>query len=691
MRIAKDEKNSARRREGSALVALAGNPNVGKSTLFNLLTGMRQHTGNWSGKTVGAACGYCSREGREYTLVDLPGAYSLVAGSAEEELSRDFICFGEYDAIVLVCDATCLRRTIGLALQVMEITKKVAVCVNLTDEAEKKGIHIDLRELGSRLGAPVVGVSASLGEGVDELLGAVRRVLEGGPLKTHEPPDLNEVLTPLSAFFEALDPQLPAGWLAARLAEGDESLAAAVEERIDAGKGAEFCAATEKTRGLMAEKGLSPLMLSDASAMRLAARAEEICDGVVSVKPTRAAARDRKIDRILTHPVLGLPVMLLMLALILWITLVGANVPSALLSQGLFALGDFLNGAALGLPETLRSMLFDGVYRTVAWVVSVMLPPMAIFFPLFTLLEDLGYLPRVAFNLDGAFAKCSACGKQGLTMCMGLGCNAAGVIGCRIIDSPRERLLAMLTNSFIPCNGRFPMLLTLASAFFAAGGASLASALALTGFIVLGVVMTLLATKLLSKTLLRGLPSSFTLELPPYRRPRIGQVITRSLLDRTLFVLGRALKVAAPAGLVIWLMANTQPGGVQLITAAAGFLEPAARAIGLDGVILLAFILALPANEIVLPIIIMCYLSAGTLTEPGSVGELHALLTQNGWTFVTALCTMLFSLMHWPCGTTLLTIKKEAGGLRWAVLAALLPTAFGVLSCFIVSGIAGFF
>ncbi|STA91569.1 ferrous iron transport protein B [Clostridium cochlearium] len=339
--------------------------------------------------------------------------------------------------------------------------------------------------------------------------------------------------------------------------------------------------------------------------------------------------------------------------------------------------------------EKLHGPLILGVYRTLGWVISVMLPPMAIFFPLFTLLEDLGYLPRVAFNLDNFFKKACAHGKQALTMCMGFGCNAAGVIGCRIIDSPRERLIAIITNTFVPCNGRFPILISITMIFIASNFSGsfngVIAALTVTLIIILGIIATLLSSKLLSKTLLKGEPSSFTLELPPYRKPKVGQILIRSILDRTLFVLGRAIVVAAPAGLILWFFANTYVGDNSILQICANFLNPFAKAIGMDGYILLAFILGLPANEIVIPIIIMSYMSAGALIEFQNLSTLRDLLIANGWTIVTAINVMIFTLMHFPCGTTLLTIRKETGSFKWTLVSFLLPTLFGIVVCFLVT------
>ncbi len=596
-------------------VALAGNPNVGKSTLFNALTGLRQHTGNWAGKTVATARGEYVFEGREYQLVDLPGTYSLAAHSQEEAVARDYIESGQADAVVVVCDATCLERNLILVLQVLELTGKVLVCVNLLDEARRLGIQVDLPALSQRLGVPVVGTAAGRQEGLDELKGAI-----------------------------------------ARLVEGDAPAAARREPR---------------ERVTLAERYAAQVVRGE--------RADRL-------------RRQRRLDRLLTSKSTGIPLMLLLFGLVVWLTVAGANGPSALLTALFARLGEVLEGWLAPAPVWLSGILLDGVYRVTAWVVAVMLPPMAIFFPLFTLLEDLGYLPRVAFVMDHAFQKCRACGKQCLTMCMSMGCNACGVTGCRIIDSPRERLIAILTASLVPCNGKFPTLIALITIFFVGGRtgalASLEGAALLLATLVLGVAGTLGCSRLLSATVLKGMPSSFALELPPFRRPRVGEVIVRSVLDRTLFVLGRAVAVAAPAGAAIWLLANVTVGGASLLAWCTGFLDPFARWFGLDGVILMAFILGWPANEIVLPVMLMAYLSAGSLVEFDSLAALGQLLTQQGWTWLTAVCAMLFSLFHWPCSTTCLTVYKETGSVKWTALAVALPTALGLGLCFVVTAAA---
>ena len=681
------------------VIALAGNPNVGKSTVFNALTGLHQHTGNWPGKTVATARGRCRHRGMDYVLVDLPGTYSLMAHSPEEEVARDFFCFGGADGAVVVCDATCLERNLNLVLQVLELQPRTVVCVNLLDEAERKGVRVDLEELSRRLGVPAVGTCAGRGQGLDQLLDQVESVLEKPPkpLAVRYPPPVEFAVATLTPLLgRRLKGRLPARWTALRLLEGDGSLLDALSAALDwdPRKDNEVWRAVIEAREELAHQGLDPAELNGVLVSALLEAARGAARAAVTARRDPAEDRDRRLDRILTHRRTAVPLMILLLAGVLWLTIQGANYPSALLSDGLFWIQDRLTELFdwLGAPEWLHGALVLGVYRVLAWVISVMLPPMAIFFPLFTLLEDFGYLPRVAFLLDHAFQKARACGKQALTMCMGFGCNAAGVVGCRIIDSPRERLIAMLTNSFVPCNGRFPTLIAVITMFFvgAEGGAwaGLSAALLLTGVILLGVLATFQVSRLLSATVLKGVPSSFTLELPPYRRPRVGQVILRSILDRTIFVLGRAAAVAAPAGLVIWLCANVTVGEVSVLDHVTGFLDPFARLLGLDGVILAAFILGFPANEIVIPIAIMAYLSTGTIQEMEGLGALHQLLTDHGWTWLTAVCTLLFSMFHWPCSTTCISIAKESGSVRWTLLGILLPTGVGMALCFCVASAA---
>ena len=656
---------------GDKVIALAGNPNVGKSTLFNALTGMKQHTGNWAGKTVSNATG----RHKNYIFVDIPGTYSLMAHSAEEEVARDFICFGKPDAVVAVCDSTCIERNLNLVLQIIETGRKVIVCLNLADEAKRKHIDIDVGKIQKRLGVPVIQTVARDRKSIEKIISVLDENNAEKGIQIEYPKVIEDAVQELLPHLEKYKTDISKRWIALRLLDG--SLTDKIYEYISADDSLK-----ETVRSMQNVIDEHRIVSS------IVRTAERICDGAVVYNEHKYSPKDKKTDKILTGKFLAYPIMLSMLALIFWITMEGANYPSALLSEGLFFLQDKIYAFLrwIKLPTLLCDALVFGVYRVLAWVVSVMLPPMAIFFPLFTLLEDAGYLPRVAYNLDKPFKCCNACGKQSLTMCMGFGCNAVGIMGCRIIDSPRERLLAILTNSFVPCNGRFPMIITMITVFLVGSGmfSSVLSALIMTLVILLSVVMTFAATKLLSKTLLKGVPSSFTLELPPYRKPQICKVIVRSLFDRTVFVLGRAVAVAAPAGLVIWILANVMIGDMSLLSHISAFLDPLGRLMGLDGVILIAFILGFPANEIVAPIMIMAYTAGGTLTELGA-DALKTLFISNGWTPVTAICVLLFSLMHWPCSTSLITVKKETGSIKWTLVAALLPTAFGIASCILVN------
>ena len=602
-------------------VTLAGNPNVGKSTVFNGLTGLNQHTGNWTGKTVSNAAGKCTYLNKKFLLVDIPGTYSIISHSKEEEIARDFICSGVSDVTVVVVDATCLERNLNLVFQIMDITPNVIVCVNLLDEAKKKKIKIDLDLLSELLGVPVVGTTARKKKSLNNLLDTIYKVCN------------NEI----EIFAKKII--YP-----------------------------ENCSLNEKASCIMKQ-------------------CEYITNKVCSFEKSDYRSSDKKIDKFLTSKTFGIPIMILFLGLIFWITIIGANYPSSLLSEFFGSIQEKLIYWAnyINMPSWLSSMLILGVYQTVTWIVAVMLPPMAIFFPLFTILEDLGYLPRIAFNMDKCFKKACTNGKQMITMCMGFGCNAAGVCGCKIIDSPRERLIAILTNVFVPCNGRFPFLITISTIFIASSfsgiTASIVSTLSVIAVIILGIFMSLLISRLLSKTILKGMPSSFILELPPYRKPQFGRIIVRSIFDRTLFVLGRALSVAVPAGFVIWIFANIGIDGSSLLSIIANFLNPFAKLMGLDGYILTAFILALPANEIVLPIILMGYLGGTSLNNLSDTFAIGNILVQNGWTILTAINVMIFVICHFPCGTTLLTIKKETGSWKWTGLAFAIPTVCGILLC----------
>lgn len=570
-------------------VALAGNPNVGKSTLFNTLTGLRQHTGNWPGKTVGVATGYLTKGDTSFEFVDLPGTYALSGGSEEEKIAAEYITSGNADWIVAVCDGTALERSLILALQVRALTPNFILCVSLMDEAERMGIRIDEKRLSEILGVPVILTAAGRKKSIEKLL------------------------------------------------------------------------------ELLAEKPASK-QLAGSTDENVVAAAEKIAWQCVTRSQEKPQLWRLKVDRILVSRIWGVAILLGLLLILIWLTISGANIPSQMLEQLLDKGYHFLQGILYWLPDWLRGILLDGAYATSARVLSVMLPPMAIFFPLFSLLEDVGYLPRMAFLLDGGMRRCGGCGKQALTMCMGLGCNAVGVTGCRIIQSPRERLLAILTNAMIPCNGRFPTLILLAGLAFGEW-----APLAVGGCVLTGVLGAMLTSGILSKTALKHTCSHFLMEIPPLRRPRIGQVLVRSLLDRTLLIAGRALKVAAPAGILLWILSDF--GWLQTI---GSFLNPIGVIMGMNGIILLGFILSLPANELLIPIILMTMTGAGSLQALGA-GDAAGMLAE--WTMETLICTMVFTLFHWPCGTTILTVYNETNSRKKTAAAVLLPTAVGAGIC----------
>ena len=729
------------------LIALAGNPNVGKTTVFNALTGLRRHTGNWPGKTVTRAEGAFLHDGRRVKVVDLPGTYSLQAGSTDEEVARDFILFGRPDVTVVVVDATRLERNLNLVLQILEITSRVVVCLNLVDEARRHGISVDAKRLERELGVPVIPAVARRREGIGALLDAATGVATGARrnrprrIESH-PAAVEEAVRAIEPLVAAEFPELPnARWVALRLLNADERVAEAVRSgeigRLsDDGDGAG--AGPVGREGVEGAGGAAPVRAAgpppppadggdiprgrarilkaatrqrwtlrpgfhDALAENLHREATRIADRCVARVGDRPGAElDRRLDRWLTNRVFGFPLMLGILAVVFWLTIAGANVPSAMLATLLLdnvhpALGTF--GEWARMPWWLSGFLFDGVYLATAWVVSVMLPPMAIFFPLFTLLEDFGYLPRVAFNLDSLFRRAGAHGKQALTMSMGFGCNAAGVVATRVIDSPRERLIAVVTNNFSLCNGRWPTQILIATIFIGAlvppHLAGVVSAGAVVGIALLGIVFMFLTSWGLSRTVLKGEATTFSLELPPYRPPRVLQTLYTSVIDRTLIILWRAVLFAVPAGAVIWLLSNISVGGASLAGHGIGLLDPFGILLGLNGVILLAYVIAVPANEIVIPTVLMLTVvalgspelgaGAGVMFESDSVGEVEGLLEAGGWTLLTGVNLMLFSLLHNPCSTTIYTIYKETGSGRWTALSALLPLAMGFVVCFLVA------
>lgn len=675
-------------------VALAGNPNVGKSTVFNELTGLKQHTGNWTGKTVDLASGIVKKGDTAYRFIDIPGTYSLKPHSKEEEVASEFLCFQRADEAIVVCDATSLERNLYLALQILETGIKTTLCINLLDEARKKGVMLNLPLLSRELGVNVVGTAARDGEGIDKLINSLSNKTYLTPLKIKYDASIEQAVEYIIPEIKKLKiDNVNEKWLALRLLEKEASVIRYLEKQYSVNQLEGLYKAVEKAVNFYNSNSQNEVEISEAISANLFKIAEAVAKKATVKKPNSEAIY--KHDKIFTKRVSSYLVLMLILFVIFYITIIGANYPSQWLSVFFsFAeseLSTFFTN--LGAPVFLKEMLINGGFRVLGWVVSVMLPPMAIFFPCFTFLEDLGLLPRIAYVLDNGFYKAGTCGKQALTTCMGYGCNCVGISGARIIDSKRERLIAILTNTLTPCNGRFPAIIKLISIFFVSfGEKSLLSALILAMIIVFSLALTLLLSNLLSKTLLKGEASHYILELPPYRKPQPSKILFESVVNRTLFVLGRAVSVAFPAGIVIWILANVSFGKeVNLLAVFCNLLEPLGKAMGMDGETLSAFFLGIPANEIVLPIALMSYLGAGELSGIESTKVISEILYSNGWSNLTAVCYIIFSVVHFPCATALITVFKETKSIKWTALSFMIPTALGVVLCCAVNLISKIF
>lgn len=655
-------------------ILLVGNPNVGKSSIFNILTHSHEHTGNWTGKTVKLARKNIINT--NYTLIDLPGIYSLSSLSDEEIVAKDTLLFEQYEKIIYVMDSSNIEKNLHLLLQILEINKNIILCLNMVDELDIKGIKINDKKLSEILDIKVIRCSASKNIGIKELIESLDEESKSSYNYIY---DYN-IEKGISDIFEYLTNQFKSRFIALKLLEKDITLVDSIKTKykID-----------------IIDKDIQNYLMhvnseeiSDSVSNLLNNISKNIYNEVVEISKEKEIGT---IDKIFSKKIYALPIMFIIMFGIFFITIVLANYPSELLSLifNKFEICLVNLSNILKIPSYIYEPIIYGIYRVVSFIVSVMFPPLVIFFFLFTYAEESGILPRLAFNFDKVF-KCSGChGKQALTICSGFGCNACAIVGSRIIDSKRDKLIAILTNSFIPCNGRFPMIIALITMFFTNSNNKLQVSLYLTLFVILAILISLLTSFILSKTILKGYNGFFILELPDYKKVKFKKVLKNSLIYKSLSILKKAVLVSIPCGIIIYFMTNTTIGNLSLFKIASNFLEPFGKLLGLDGVILLSFFLALPANEIVLPIIIMGYLGSKNVPMISNYLTIKEVLINNSWTYMTALSTILFSIMHFPCGTTLATIKSEVGT-KWMIYSFIIPLVTGILFLFILNLLHGF-
>lgn len=644
-------------------ILLCGNPNVGKSSIYNILTHSHEHTGNWTGKTVELSTKKIV--GTDYYLVDLPGIYSLSSLSEEENIAKMTMLFSDYKSIIYVVDATQIEKNLNLLFQILQINKNIILCINMIDELENKNIKLDTNILSNILGIKVIKFSTYKNIGYNELIEAIKEdnYCEYNYYYNEE---IEKHINNISSY-------LPVGfnnrYMSISVLNKDEYLVKYVKERY--GINLENNDVKNYIMNINSEE------ISDQISIKINTLSRIVTNEVFKKSGENSISL---LDKIFSNKIYSIIMMTFIMFLIFLITITLANYPSDLLGELFNKFEYFIYKLCLNfnIPKVIYEPILFGVYRVVTFIISVMFPPLVIFFIMWTYAEESGILPRIAFNFDKICSYSNCHGKQCLTMCSGFGCNACAVVGARIMDNKRDRIIAILTNSFIPCNGRFPMIIAIITMFLVNSNNKILVSIYLCGFVILAMIISFLISFILSKTILKGYPSFFVLELPEYKKVKLSKILKTSIVYKSLSILKKAILVSIPAGLIIWLLTNININNMSVFLIISNFLDKFAKIIGLDGNILLSFILALPANEIVLPIIIMGYLGNSNISLISDYIGIKSILLNNGWTVNTAICTILFSLMHFPCGTTLSTIKSEIG-YKWAFYSFIIPLITGIV------------